>query len=475
MTQVILINAYHKAARGINEATITPPLGLAYLAAVLERGGHKVQLIDAQVMGSSPEEIPGYFNFTPDLVGISANIVTYRGAIACANAVKVCFPAIPVILGGPYPSSLPQEILERNASIDAVVIGEAEDTILEVVHAPGNKNAFENIKGVCYRYDGMIIHNATRPLKKNLDDIPPPAYHFLTNLKSYKSRSRGFPSGYIITSRGCPFACSFCNKNTLGKEWRPHSAERVIDEIEYLVARYRIRHLDILDDNFTYDYERAHSILDKIIEKDIRLHINLQNGIRVDKTDEKLLRKMKRAGVFKIGFGIESADYNVQSRAGKIVDLEKVLRLTTLARSLGIVTHGFFMVGLPGDTPESLERTLEFAIRMNPHFANLSICIPFPGSEIYQEIKKEGEFLIDVENGIDLGFSGARAFYRLDGMNTDDIETYFKKMNRRFYLRLTKLLDMLFTIRSFGEARWLFDVTKDIFLILNNEVASSRP
>jgi radical SAM superfamily enzyme YgiQ (UPF0313 family) len=284
----------------------------------------------------------------------------------------------------------------------------------------------------------------------------------LPPLQVYKSRSRSFPVGHVLTSRGCPSRCSFCNRNIFGTTWRSHSAERVLAEVEHLVKRYGIRQLDILDDNFTLDNKRAKQILEGIIRRGFKLDINLQNGIRVDRTDDEMLGLMKRAGVFKVAFGVESADPHVQGRAHKVVDLERARKLTATARSLGIVTHGFFIIGLPGDTPDTMERTLRYAIAMNPHYANFSVCIPFPGTEIYEEIKQNGRFLKDVDNGVEAGYYSGRVYYELPGMDPRDSVAYFKKMYRAFYMRPTKLADMFGTVRSWREVKWMSDVWLEI-------------
>jgi radical SAM superfamily enzyme YgiQ (UPF0313 family) len=465
MAGIILINSYPQYARGINETMVTPPLGLAYLAAVLEKNNHQVQIIDANILRIKSEKIASSFVFKPDLIGISVNIVNYREAIECAALLKSSYPNTPIIFGGPYCSALAKSILEKTLAIDAIVIGEGENTLLEIAEAVGKKNMFVNIKGVAYRDQGQIIHNQPRPLIENLDEIPLPAYHLLPHPRVYKTRSRSWPVGYVITSRGCPYQCTFCNRNIFGTFWRPHSVNRVIAEIEYLIGRYGIKQLDILDDNFTFDTDRARRILEVLVQRSFKLHINLQNGVRVDKVDEDLLLKMRKAGVSNIRFGIETANHDIQKRVKKNIDLKRAVSLTKTARSLGMVTYGFFMIGLPGDSSETMKQTIKFAINMNPHFANFSICIPFPGTELFEEIKKKGEFLEDVENGINTGFFGGGVFFRLNSMEPQEITRYFTEAYKKFYLRPAKLIDVLSTIRSIGELRWLCKILKDTIKI----------
>jgi len=465
MSKIVLINPYPEYARGINEAIATPPLGLAYLAAVLEKNNHQVQIIDANILRINSKMIARSFVFKPELIGISVDIINYKEAMECAAAFKSCYPDAAILFGGPYCSSLAGSILEKTSSVDAIVIGEGEKTLLEIAGASGNKNIFVNIKGVAYRDEIQVICNEPRPLIENLDELPFPAYHLLPRLNIYRTRSRARPVGYIITSRGCPYKCTFCNRNIFGDSWRPHSVNRVIAEIEYLVKRYGIRQLSILDDNFTFDMNRARQILVLLRKRNFKLRIILHNGVRIDRMDEDLLLKMKEAGVFNIRFGIETANPDIQKRVRKTIDLRRAISLTKTARSLGIVTYGYFIIGLPGDSAKTMRQTIEFSINMNPHFANFSICMPFPGTEIFEEIKKRGNFLEDVENGLDIGFFGGKVFFRLDSMEPQEISAYFREAYKKFYLRPVKLIDVLSTIRSIGELRWLCKVLKDTLKI----------
>lgn len=461
MAKIILINPYPKYAKGTGGIIITPPLGLAYLAAAVKKNNHEVQIIDANILGISPERIAGSFKFKPDLIGISVNIVNYKAAIDCVKHLKRLYQNTPIVLGGPYPSSLAQSILDKIPDVDAVVIGEGENTLVEITESLGKENIFPNIKGVVYRYQDKIIHNKVRPLIKNLDDISFPAYALLPNLRQYRTRSRGWPVGYIITSRGCSSQCTFCNKNIFGTSWRPHSANRVIDEICYLVKQYGIKQLDILDDNFTSDINRAEEILERLAKIRLNLYINLQYGIRVDISNKDLLFKMKKAGVFKIAFGIETANQDIQKKIKKPIELEKAIGLVRTARSLGIVTYGFFMVGLPGETAKTMEETIRFSLKMNPHFVFFSICIPFPGTEIFEEIEKKGEFLEKTENGIDYGFFGNRVFFK-SLVSSQETISYFKRAYKKFYMRISKIIDILLTIKSINEFKWLIRSIKRV-------------
>jgi radical SAM superfamily enzyme YgiQ (UPF0313 family) len=462
MARVILINPYYREARGTTSmGIITPPLGLAYMASVLLKNSHKVQIIDANLLDIRSERITDNFLFRPDIVGISNSITSYKEAVRCAEKIKPAYPDASVLFGGPHSSALAQTVLERNASVDAVVVGEGENTLKEIADSAGKRNIFEGIKGIAYRDRERIVHNEPRPLIDNIDDIPLPAYHLLPHLTKYRSRSRAWPVGYIITSRGCPSRCTFCCRN-FGTSWRPHSAGRVIGEIRHLIKEYKIRQIDILDDNFTFDIKRAAEILDLLTQEGLGIKVNLQNGVRVDRINEELLLKMKKAGVFKIAFGIESGDPGILKKIKKGVDLDKAVLLVKTARSLGMVTHGYFIIGLPGDTKETIERTIDFSLRMNPHYASFSICTPLPGTEIFDEIKRKGALLEDVEDGIDAGLFSLKVFFRPDNLTPQEVSYLCEKTWKKFYMRPSKILDVLSTTKSLGEFRWLARIAIDI-------------
>ena len=462
MAKIVLINPFCRDVKGTTSAVlIMPPLGLAYMAAVLLKHNHEVQIIDANLSGIGPERIVENFSFKPDIVGISVNIVSYKEAMKYAARIKFAYTHTPLLFGGPHCLSSAQRILEKNAAVDAVVIGEGENTLVEIVESLGKKNIFEGLKGVAYKYQNQIIHNEPRPLIENLDDIPFPAYHLLPNLKRYRSRARAKPVGYIFTSRGCPSQCTFCSRN-FGTFWRTHSPHRVVEEVCYLVKQHGVRQIDILDDNFTFDINRAAEILDLLARRCPGIAINLQIGVRVDRVNEELLLKMRKAGVFKIGFGIESGDQNILKKAKKGIDLDRAIALAGVARSLGMVTHAYFIIGLPGETAKTVRKTIDFSLKMNPHYASFSICTPIPGTELFAEIKRRGQFLEDVENGIEGGLFSLKVFFKLDSMLPQEVISHCETAWKKFYMRPSKVIDVLSTVRSMGELRWLARIINDI-------------
>ncbi|MCK4325231.1 B12-binding domain-containing radical SAM protein, partial [bacterium] len=256
--KIVLINPFPENAYGINEATIEPPLGLGYIATVLENDNCDVQIIDANVLGI---HAPGVVDLTdkikPDLIGVSTNIVTCVSSFNLITLLCRRLKKTQIIIGGPYPTSLPEYNL-RTSDADAVVIGEGEQTVKEIVeNMQKGKHPYEDVDGVAFKEDDHIIMNKTRRFIEDIDELGFPAYHLLPDMRRYKSRARQTPVASIITSRGCPYQCVYCNKGIFGNRVRMRSAENVMEEINYLVKEYKVRQIDILDDNFTADVKRA--------------------------------------------------------------------------------------------------------------------------------------------------------------------------------------------------------------------------
>ncbi len=462
MAHFVLVNPSTRDSKGATSLALTiPPIGLAYLAAAIEPRGHSAQIIDANRGGISPGKTAAYVSRKPDVIGITANILTIKIAVVYAEALKAAYPQAQVLFGGPQVSVMGQVLLERYSVVDALVLGEGEATIAELAERVGQQDMYAGVPGVIFRIGSQIVNNGPRPLIADIDLISRPAYHLLPHLSSYRTRSRAYPVGYVFTSRGCPAACTFCYRN-FGTKWRARSPENIIEEIVFLREEYGIRQLDILDDNFSFDVDRAHRILEMIIAKRWNIKINLQIGVRIHSLNRDLLNTMKRAGVFKFGFGIESGDEAMLKRIKKGLDLDRAIEIVRMARSLGMVTHGYFIIGFPGDSPETMQRTIDFAKRLDPHYASFSICTPLPGTEMYNDIARHGVFLEDVSEGIDEGLFALKVFFQYGDTKPGQVAQYCERAWKEFYSRPRKIIDVLTTIRSRGEFLWLMRVIADM-------------
>lgn len=451
--QCVLINP-RPTGTGMNEATIEPPVGLGYMAAVLEQRGVSCTIIDAQVLGLDDREIVERIPAGSVLVGISVTSFTVSAA---ANLVAMLkgLRNVPVVLGGAFPTAAPENAL-RLIAADGIVRGEGEYAFAQIAEncSRGDLLFAGDVSGACYRDDDGTLISLPVQRITDLDALPFPAYHLMPSLSRYTSRTRKKPAAPLITSRGCSFSCSFCSKDVFKRRTTFRSAANVLREIDHLVSDFGIRQLDILDDNFTQNRQRLEEILDGLIARDYRLAINMQTGIRTELLDEPLLRKMKRAGVFKISFGVESADDEVLRLHCKELDLGRVEETVRSARKLGLVVYGFFIIGLPGETEESFEKTLKFVRKVRFDVANFCIALPFPGTLLYDMIQDRGTFIVDTSGSIDSGYYDGLVFFEFEGNSAADVLRRYQTAYREFY-SVTRMLSLFLGIRSVSEFVWL--------------------
>lgn len=456
---ICLINP-NPSSRGINEATVCLPLGIGYIAAVLEQNGFACRIIDANVQNLSTDSILSALPPDVGLIGISLNSFGYRSAQNLCRSVKNVRPNVPIVIGGPLPSASPTQVLQDFAC-DGVIRGEGEYSFLRLATnlSAGLPLFAGEVSGACRRDEsGQIVE---QPISRiaDLDKIPFPAYHLFPPLRHYRTRSRKSPAVSMVTSRGCTYQCSFCSKDVFSRHATFRSPENVLTEIDWLVRNLGVRQIDIVDDNFAQNRKHMECILDGLRQRRYDLALNLQSGIRTETLDEALLRKMKEAGFYKIAFGIESVDPEVLRLCRKNLDLKKVEESVRLAKSLGLVTYGFFIVGLPGETESGFQRTLDFAKRLDFDIANFCLAVPFPGTTLWEQVKTGGRFLIDTQRGIESGFYGGRVFFEYGDNKEAEIIKRYRKSYREFY-GFKRWINLIRSMRSWGEFRWLLSAVK---------------
>jgi magnesium-protoporphyrin IX monomethyl ester (oxidative) cyclase len=337
----------------------------------------------------------------PDIVGI-ANPFTCQvdNAIRVADIVKEVDPSILTVVGGPHVTVVPLEFLKEAKNVDIAVIGEGEYAMLDIVSFFEGRIEISEVQGIAYRKDDAVVLNSPRPFIKNLDELPYPAYH-LVNMEQYlnpkKIEYRSFKDRAIsmITSRGCPFNCCFCSVHLhMGKMFRAHSANYVINHIEHVVNKYRVKTIFFEDDNLTFDLKRFEAICDRIIEKGIKFNWETPNGIRADYLTLNLLKKMKKSGCQSVFFGIESGDqYVLDNVIGKNLELNAVMKVAKMCKDIGLRTGAFYIIGFPGEKKENMLRTVELALRLKRDFdvgMHLFFATPSYGTRLYEECKKKG-------------------------------------------------------------------------------------
>ena len=417
----LLVNPPQTLYAGSQRFSKSFPLGLAYVAAVLEQAGHPVEILDTLITHSERRKRDGTEQLGmswkrirraieerhPDIVGITCPFTTQiENASRVSAIVKEIDPDILTVLGGPDASVRASDILKQVETLDVAVIGEGEYTMLELVarHDRGDMGGIENITGIAYRKGREVVVNPRRDFIGNLDELPLPAYH-LFDMDAYldprdeqlyawrcRMRSRQLP---VITSRGCPYDCVFCSVHLhMGKKWRPHSAGRVLDHLSFLTQRYGVNHIHFEDDNFTLNRRRALAILDGLLEKVIQITWDTPNGVRADLLGRDMLAKMKQTGCLSLTVGVESGDQQVLERiVGKRLELTRVVDTARACQEVGLPLQAFFVVGFPGERIENIERSVAFGEMLaESHGVNLHFLVatPLPGTRLHQICRDEG-------------------------------------------------------------------------------------
>ena len=429
-----------------------PPMGLALIAAVLEREGYPVTLLDANALGLQPEDVPSLAN-DADIVGLTAMTPTVSTAISIAHHLKQASPGQTILLGGVHATLLPEETLTRAPGVDIIIRGEGEETIIELLRALERKQPLDNVSGISYRIDGKVISTAAKPTTVDMDSLPFLAYHLLPWQKyiPHPPHGRALPFAAIITSRGCPYHCAYCSKPIFGSKFRAQSPERVITEITYLKERFGVKEIAFYDDVFTLDKKRAIAIADGILKKGIKIFWTCE--ARVNLVDKELLRHIKQSGCYAIAYGIESASQEILDTLYKDITLEQVEEAVRISREVGLQTIGYLMVGSPGESPETISKTIQFAKKLKLDFAQFSVTTPFPGTELYDLLGNKGEN-IPWESFIYDGADSQRLpLFENSQLTKNDIRYWTRRAYREFYLRPSYLWQRARQINSIGELK----------------------
>jgi anaerobic magnesium-protoporphyrin IX monomethyl ester cyclase len=369
------------------------PLGLLSLAAYLERDGHDIAIHDALgpfAPAGIEQDIEQVISEAPDLVGFSATTSSFLDAVQMARAIKDHRPATTTVVGGVFATSMGAALLERFEGIDYLVFGEGEETLR---HLAAGRPA-ESIRGLAYRDGPRPLATEPREAIADLDELPFPAYNLL----------RGFPRGYhlplfnspaapgatLVTSRGCPYSCSFCDRSVFGRGYRFQSAEYIYEHMSHLARDYGVRHINVYDDLFTLKKERIVSLCERLINRPLGLTFNC--AVRVGHADFEIMSLLKKAGAWMVSLGVESGDPAMLQRHKSGVRLDQVQATVDRLRQVGLHVKGLFIAGLPGETPETLARTLEFILSLDLDEMNLSKFSPFHGAPLWENIAEEGTF-----------------------------------------------------------------------------------
>lgn len=403
-----------------------PPLGLAYLAAMLKTKNCEVKIFDftlepKKTLVRQAEEV---LSFSPELIGITISTNTYSNAVKLAREIKNRSSGT-VLVGGPHPTIFPKEMLSMG-EVDFVVFGEGEYTFSQLIDEFFKEKDFYNINGIAFKNKtGEIVVNPPRPFINELDALPFPDRRMF-NLAKYNLRSPNSKRmATLITSRGCPFNCIYCYKGLFGNQFRMRSVENIIEEIRYIINSLGIRAFYFIDDLFLFDKERLLKFCEKITEEN--LDIEWQCLARVDLVNPDMLSRMKGAGCSQIFYGIESGNINIM-RNTKGITLKQAKNAVQWTKKAGICASGYFMLALPNDTQETMAETIAFASALKMDEAMFSITTPFPGTRLWENMEqtgiKAGQFNFD--NAFYHGFTRGM-FINLSKAADKDVLLAYKK------------------------------------------------
>jgi anaerobic magnesium-protoporphyrin IX monomethyl ester cyclase len=421
--------------KGVKDITtifnLMPPLGMMSIAAVLERNGIDVQIIDSYATPSTAEAlVDRIIRISPDAIGFSCTTSSFLECNAIAELLKQQRPDIVTIVGGAHACTIGAPLLDSFPAIDYLVIGEGENTMLELARA-GFMNV-ESIPGIACRVNGMGTLSATRELIADLDDLPFPAYHLLPQFpQRYNLPLFSYPTApntSIISSRGCPYSCSYCDRSVFSRGFRFNSPEYIVEHVAMLNRDYGIRHVFFYDDLFTFDRKRVARFCELKEQKGLKVTYNCI--ARLEHVDAELLTLLKHSGCWQVNFGIESGDPEVVKQHRKFLGLGEVGSKLRMVRQAGMRVKGLFMVGLPGEDEAAIRRTIDYALSLPLDEINVTKFTPFPGAPVYKTIRDFGDFdeNWDLMNCLNFVFIPA-------GMTKDQLEGLYDEFIRRFYHR----------------------------------------
>lgn len=446
--------------------TIYYPIWLAYATGVLEKGGFDVKLVDAPAQKLTLEDIVKIAtNFNPKIIVVDTSTPSIYNDVKVASKLKNVTNAF-VVLVGTHVSALPEETLKLDKNIDAVTTYEYDYTLLELAKCIEHKKDLKNVKGIVFRSsDGEIVRNSDRPLVENLDNLPfaSETYKKHLNIKDYFYSSAEHPMVMIITGRGCPFKCFWCNWPQVfhGHKYRLRSAENVVGEFEYIVNNLpKVKEIGVEDDTLTADIERVRKICKTLIEKGINKKVKWYANVRVN-LDLETMKLMKKAGCRLLIPGYESGVQELLNNSHKGITLEQSRQFAKNAKKAGLMVHGCFIIGLPGETKETARQTIEFAKKLDPDDAQFFPLIVYPGTEAYEWAQKNKYLTTTDFSEWNTPEGWHNSLISRPGLSSEETLELCDQAKIEFYLNPKFLLKTLkLSLTDFNEARRVFKASK---------------
>ncbi len=426
--------------------TVWPPLSLALIASLLEKGGWDVQLLDCGVEGIDSYGLKRKMTeFKADFVVFTTATPTIDSDLSVTRLAKEVCPNAKIACFGIQVTVFPDEAFHLTEGLDYIVRGEPEFTFRELAEALKGKGSISSILGVSYQGNGGIVHNPDRGFPDKLDELPFPAWH-LINPIHYRLPFSGRPFLLITPARGCPYQCIFCAAMTYyGRKLRYHSPGRVVEEMKWVKDRFGIEDLLFWSEVFNARKDFVLALCDELERRNVRL--NWVCSSRVDQVDKETLKRIHQAGCWMISYGIESGCQEILDQSKKEASLEQARNAVSLAKEAGLEVVGHFVLGLPGETRETIKETLRFAKGLGLDYAQFYCAVPLPGTLLYDLARSNGWLNTSDWKGYEQNYS----VMDLPGLSSTEVMKLRRKAYKVFYLRPQRIIRVLRQIKSFRE------------------------
>lgn len=440
------------------------PLGIGYLTAVLEEKGYKVDVVDCQTTHPTQQELEEKFrSLNPDIIGVTSATLTYLPALDIVKAAKTALPNATTLIGGPHVTVMDEQTFQESADVDIVVRSEGEQTMLELARlvSEGNLKNLSEVAGITFRKNGQVYRNPDRPFMQDIDALPHPAHkHF--DVTRYKILGKTYLP--IITSRGCPYHCTFCaGYKMCGRGFRGRSPTKVVDELEWLRDEFGAGAFAFYDDTFTFDVDRAVAVCDEIQRRKLGLPWDCRT--RVDRVSKQLLTKLRSTGCQLIHFGVESGSQEMLNLMRKGTTVEQNATAIKLAKEAGISVAISLVIGYPTETPAQLQQTIDFIHKTKPDYVYMCEAVPYPGTELYDYAKSLG---LELSKDWSKYHEQTQVFKntllpleKLEQTKKKFYDSYFspsfylkKKMKGDFYSQIMARMALNHLVGKYGFTRW---------------------
>ncbi len=477
MSRIVLVNppltTEERYGVHFRSGGMTPPLGLACLASILMNHSIGVRIVDGALANDYRVIVDDILRSKPDYVGITASTVSIYNASKLASMIKDKNSNIIIFIGGAHLTALPVDTMKRFGSFDIGVIGEADYTLTELIDTLETKGDLSLVNGIIYRGE-ELIQTAKRAFTINLDDLPMPAWELLPDIaRTYcppVHTVKRLPAALLVTSRGCPAKCKFCDRSIFGNNIRANSANYVMKMMRQLYYKYGIREFQFRDDNFLAFRPRLVELCHLLENSNLDIVFSIAG--RIDMVNPEILSLLAKAGCWQIWYGVESGSQRILDFINKKTTLEKIKNAVDMTKKAGIDACGFFMIGLPIETPDDIKATIKFSRSLALSEAHFTFFTPLPGCELYETVRQYGAFDDDWHKA-----SCWNPVFIPDGMTEKQLVHYWKRASLGFYLRPRIILNYIKKIRSFSHIKiyllGVFSLFEAIFIKKYNKVVQS--